>query len=475
MATKAPAKKAASKKAPAKKAPAAKSTEIDDIDALAAEIDADVGKAHEFEAGEAAGNGNGHGGIDYMGKRVSVTDESGEAVEGVVVKVDLDKGQVNVEAEHAMYEEVAISGLTLLDEAPAEPAAPAKPATKGKGAKAPKAEAAPEAPAGGEVVPDDQRIRTLPIDLVKIPAKKAREFAEDEKFKLMMQDLKERKQRDPIKVWPSFEKPVLTDGLRRINALKQLGFTEVRAILDIGDIESDTARIWNGLLDNEQRQNMHWLELARAFAAVTKDGEITQRKVAKSLGMSETEVSRMIGTVTKLPKKALDFAKNDRAYSWSTFAELADVAGDAEPVVSQVLTYMEEGKGVTYRDVRALKKEFDAEKKRAEKAAAKAEEKGDEGEGEEDGRSAANRPAPSGATYRGLPSSETGPKLKVVVHKDHIEFKVNVEWGRKTMTGIEVMKEIKGVFDENFKDSETSLDSFEALAKSMTAARAELG
>lgn len=336
-------------------------------------------------------------------------------------------------------------------------------ATKTKAAKGKKAETQ-EAEAQ-ERDPRIREVRILVIDEIKIPADKPREFVEDEEFARFVADIKDAGLRDEIEV-SDFDKPILIEGLRRINAYRKLGRTEIPAVVPMKKLEDKDDRLWEGLMANQHRKPMSWIELAKAWAKLVKGGRYTQRKIAKAYGVSDAEVSRAIAAL-KLPKPILEIAaeKSD-TYSPTVFQELAQAP---EKVQAEALAAMKADKGVTVADVRALRKEVAQE----EKAAAKASGKAAEEKPAAPAKKKAAEPA-SSYTYRDLSSEDTGDKIRLRVHRDHLEIRLRLDWTNKTFKNLELVKAIKGIFDENFQDPETRVKSFAELEKALTAAKSEL-
>lgn len=301
-----------------------------------------------------------------------------------------------------------------------------------------------------EIVAPEQRM--LSVDSIKIPKTKPRDVDVDSvRYKIMKRDMKSKRgQRDPIRV-KSFNNPLLVDGLRRLTIAKELGWEEIRVEED-PQVEDTSDRLWYGLLDNEAREAMGLMDLARTFRRLVKGGKYTQKKIARGLGMSESEVSKTLALV-KLPKRTREIAEKSD-YSHSVFLELT---GAPKEVQTEITGHMEKGENVTLSDVRTLKKKAKKEK------------------GETKPRSKPSSDKPSGGvTYKRLAPSDLGDYIAATVKGEELVLQFTLPWKRKTFKGIKIMSELKGLFDEAFASEDTSIDSFAALERALSAAKREL-
>lgn len=315
-----------------------------------------------------------------------------------------------------------------------------------------------EAPVANDSDPEAPVQKYLPISKIKIPKSKPRSYDPEnpsKKYRTVKADIKRRGQREAIKI-RSFTNPELVEGLKRLTIMTELGFENILCQED-DQVEDAQDRLFNGLLDNEMREGMALLDLGRTFATLVKGGKYTQKKIARGLGMSESEVSKIMALV-KLPKTTREVmaeaAGEDSDYSKGVFLELTSAP---KAVQKQVTEHMEKGEKVTVADVRTLKK-----------AAAKAE------KGDKPARAKPEDKGSKGITYKRLSSADTGKAIKATVRGEELELTLSIPWKRKTFKGFELIEQVKLLFDEAFSDEETSVESFAALAKALTAAKSEL-
>jgi len=430
----------------------AKAKKTDPIEDLEAEIDADLGNEFEFEDGDSDESSS------LMGQTVTFENDDGKTITGKVVEED--GNDLVVEDDEAFWETtrkiVEVEKKTPAkkpakgEETPKAPAKEKK--TEGKAAK--KATRDPAAKTEKKDEPKDGRPRRmLALDAIKVPKSMARDVDKDgTKYKQMLADFKKRKQRDSIKV-QTFGNPILVDGLHRLRIAEDLKWKEIECQED-DQVEDADSRLWNGLLDNETRKAMHWTELAATFARLLKSEEYTQRKIARALGISGSDVSKMVSALG-LPKKILQIARDQAhngVYSKSVFLELATAEKKA---LKEATTIMEESKPLTVTDVKNLKKL-------------------DKKDGKPEKRGGRRGDGAQSATRRSLSHSDIGDWLTIVVHTDHVEFKAHIEWENKTFRNFDPIKEIKELIEFAYQDKDLSIDSLKALQKALNAAKAEL-
>jgi len=440
----------ATKKKTSKKKTSKKSA----TDDLEAEIEADLAEEFDFKEpkkGKAAAKGKAVAKGSLVGKTVTFINDDKKEITGKVTEQDGDN--LVVENDAAFWECLVED---LVDQTAATKSASKKKASKSKG------KSKVEEPEEEEE--EASAMREIDISKIKVPKVKAREHnPESEKWKRMCADIKRRKRiRVPLEV-TSFDAPVLTDGNRRLEAAKALGWDTVPCIeYDAGGTTDD--QLWNALLSNEMREEMHWTQLATAFAKLIKGGEYTQGKIARAFGISQSDVSRMVSGL-KLPKAILAQAQaqagggsgNEKGttYSDGVYYELAAAE---KPIQKWAQEIMAEGGKLTQDDLRQKKKTAKADKEaKGEKVDGRGSKKGDGGT--------------STPTRASLSSKDVGDYLKVSVLGEHIEIKAHIPWKKASMKGFNPVEEIKELFACVFADEEVVLDSFPALAKAIQDAK----
>ena len=461
-----------------KKKTSKKAKKADPLEDLENEIDADL--ADEIDLDDLDGETEEEGktgeaspeATALVGKVVTFTNDEGTVIKGKVVEAgitdedtdEFDPNGVLIDDDADSYWETTADQCTQVGKKKAAPkkakAKAEKPKAEPKKAKAEKA-----APEGDG--PEATERRMIPVAKVKVPKDKPREADKDSpRYKTMLADVKKRGQQDAIKV-QSFSNPILIGGLHRLTIAKELGWEFIECQED-ASVEDADDRLYVGLMDNEARKAMTWIELGRTLATLTTGGKYSARKLSRALGLNESQVSRMVSAVGKkgLPKKFYDFAEdkatddrdeNKATYAMSVFLELPTCE---KKVQDRVYDLMKEGKACTLQDLRNIKKEDKKARKEA---------------GEDVGE---DKPSTStgeqGSTYRSLTSQDIGDWIKMKVTGDEVVIQFTVEWPKKTFRNFEPVDELKEALNIAYGDGDTAIDSVEALQKALGRLKKEL-
>lgn len=83
----------------------------------------------------------------------------------------------------------------------------------------------------------------------------------------------------------------LIAGERRLRALKKLGYAQAEAIV-LAAYDSDCALI--ALIENLQRENLHFLDEAEAYRAILSGRSMTQESLAGALGISPSALANRL-------------------------------------------------------------------------------------------------------------------------------------------------------------------------------------
>ena len=86
-------------------------------------------------------------------------------------------------------------------------------------------------------------------------------------------------------------------GERRYKAAKLAGLKEIPSIV-VEIEEKDSANI--ALIENIQREDLNFIEEAKAYAQIMKEFEITQEELAKKIGKNQSNIANKI-RILKLP------------------------------------------------------------------------------------------------------------------------------------------------------------------------------
>ncbi len=90
----------------------------------------------------------------------------------------------------------------------------------------------------------------------------------------------------------------LVAGERRLRACRLLGMQELPCIIEDGMVEQESAMV--ALIENLQRENLHYLEEAECYAALISSYGLTQEEMAVRLGKSQSAIANKL-RVLRLP------------------------------------------------------------------------------------------------------------------------------------------------------------------------------
>ena len=142
-----------------------------------------------------------------------------------------------------------------------------------------------------------RRVARIPIDSITPNPDQPRKRIDPEGLKQLTESIRRYGQLTPILVRAEGGRYVLVAGQRRLKALKLLGRSHADAIvLDSG--ECDGALI--ALVENLQRESLHYLDEAEAIRRILDTHPITQERLAASLSISPSALANKL-RLLKLP------------------------------------------------------------------------------------------------------------------------------------------------------------------------------
>lgn len=144
------------------------------------------------------------------------------------------------------------------------------------------------------------RIINLKIAQIYASSLQPRQELHPEKLEELTASIREKGVIQPVLVRTrkdgNFE---LIAGERRLRAAKQLGFTQLPAI--VRDVE-DAEALQLSLIENIQREELNPLEEAQAYQQLITDFGFSQERIAQALGKSASAVSNTL-RLLKLPEE----------------------------------------------------------------------------------------------------------------------------------------------------------------------------
>lgn len=91
-------------------------------------------------------------------------------------------------------------------------------------------------------------------------------------------------------------------GERRWRAVKRAGFTHIKAIIQPA-VDEDSAMI--ALIENLQRENLHFFEEAEGYLNLMREHSLTQEELARRLGKNQSTIANKM-RILKLPQSVKD-------------------------------------------------------------------------------------------------------------------------------------------------------------------------
>lgn len=147
-------------------------------------------------------------------------------------------------------------------------------------------------PASYDKFCSEKEIVNLPIDVIVPNPYQPRRVFIDEKINELAKSINQYGLIQPIVVRERKDgKYELVAGERRLRASKKLGKVEIKSIIMTAG-EGDSAVI--ALIENIQRENLHFMEEAEAYEALLKDHEITQEELATRLGKNQSTIANKL-------------------------------------------------------------------------------------------------------------------------------------------------------------------------------------
>ncbi|MCI2055682.1 MAG: ParB/RepB/Spo0J family partition protein [Oscillibacter sp.] len=149
----------------------------------------------------------------------------------------------------------------------------------------------------------DQKIILLPVQtLVANPAQPRRVF-DAQALEELASSIRQHGILQPLTVRKTFRGWEIITGERRLRAAKLAGLEQVPCIVaTMNDTESALA----ALMENLQRQDLHYLEEANALASFLRATGLTQEEVAEKLGRSPSAVANKLRLLKLSPECAAE-------------------------------------------------------------------------------------------------------------------------------------------------------------------------
>lgn len=146
-------------------------------------------------------------------------------------------------------------------------------------------------------------LEIIPVDYIRPNPYQPRRVFSEESLNELAHSIKQYGLLQPITVRKlSHNYYELIAGERRWRAVCKAGFTHIKAVVQPA-IDEDSAVI--ALIENLQREDLHFFEEAEGYQSLMKEHGLTQEELARRLGMNQSTVANKM-RILKLPISVKD-------------------------------------------------------------------------------------------------------------------------------------------------------------------------
>ncbi|MGE5494903.1 MAG: nucleoid occlusion protein [Burkholderiales bacterium] len=141
-------------------------------------------------------------------------------------------------------------------------------------------------------------LEIIPVDYIRPNPYQPRRVFSEESLNELAQSIKQYGLLQPITVRKlSHNYYEIIAGERRWRAVCKAGFTHIKAVVQPA-VDEDSALI--ALIENLQREDLHFFEEAEGYQSLMKEHGLTQEELARRLGMNQSTVANKM-RILKLP------------------------------------------------------------------------------------------------------------------------------------------------------------------------------
>lgn len=144
-----------------------------------------------------------------------------------------------------------------------------------------------------ELFEPQKRLESIDVFLIKPNANQPRKTFDEASIDELARSINEVGLIQPLTVrYTDDGKYELIAGERRLRAVKKLNFTKVDCIV-LSDIENEDSAAM-ALVENLQREDLHFLEEAQCYERMLKTYCMTQDELAKKIGKSQSSIANKL-------------------------------------------------------------------------------------------------------------------------------------------------------------------------------------
>ena len=147
---------------------------------------------------------------------------------------------------------------------------------------------------------DGKKLMRLNVEEIRPNPNQPRKTFDDESLTELADSIKQVGLIQPLVVRKTVTGYELVAGERRLRACKLLGMKEVPCIVEDAMVEQESAMV--ALIENLQRENLHYLEEAECYAQLIATYGLTQEELALRLGKSQSAVANKLRVLRLSPE-----------------------------------------------------------------------------------------------------------------------------------------------------------------------------
>ncbi|OQB24278.1 MAG: Nucleoid occlusion protein [Firmicutes bacterium ADurb.Bin182] len=146
----------------------------------------------------------------------------------------------------------------------------------------------------------EKKLEEISVDQIFPNPNQPRQSFDDEGISELAQSIRQVGLIQPLVVRRMEGGYELVAGERRLRACKSIGMQKVTCIIQNDVYEEDSAMM--ALIENLQRENLHYLEEARCYAALLNNYSLKQEDLAVRLGKSQSSIANKLRILKLSPE-----------------------------------------------------------------------------------------------------------------------------------------------------------------------------
>lgn len=140
--------------------------------------------------------------------------------------------------------------------------------------------------------PQDKKLEDIPIERITPNPNQPRAVFDDDSIAELAQSIEQVGLIQPLLVRRSGDSYELVAGERRLRALKLLGRRLATCVVQ-DEVEEESSAMM-ALIENLQREDLHYLEEARSYETLLTTYNLTQEELAARLGRSQSSIANKL-------------------------------------------------------------------------------------------------------------------------------------------------------------------------------------